>query len=63
MSSNLEKLKTAGVVPDDHTLTDADTSTIENLSDQEVQSLISLKQKLGADFVQRNTRDAPNCFL
>jgi hypothetical protein len=61
--SNLEKLKTAGVVPDNHTLTDADTSTIENLSDQEVQSLISLKQKLGDDFVQRNSRDTPNCFL
>ncbi len=61
--SNLEKLKAAGVVPHDHTLSDADRSTIEDLHDHEVQSLISLKQKLGDDFVKRNTRDTPNCIL
>jgi hypothetical protein len=61
--SNLETLKAAGVVPDNHTLSDTDCSTIENLSDQEVQALISLKQKLGDEFVQRNSRDTPNCFL
>jgi hypothetical protein len=61
--SNLEKLKAAGVVPHDHQLSEADCSTIENLHDHEVQSLISLKQKLGDEFVKRNTRDTPNCFL
>ena len=61
--SNVEKLKAAGVVPHDHKLTDADHSTIETLSETEVQSLINLKQKLGDDFVKRNTRDTPNCIL
>jgi hypothetical protein len=61
--SNLEKLKAGGVVPHDHTLSDEDRSTIENLHEHEVQSLISLKQKLGDEFVKRNTRDTPNCFL
>jgi hypothetical protein len=61
--SNVEKLKAAGVVPHDHKLTDGDHSTIENLSDHEVQSLINLKQKLGDEFVKRNTRDTPNCFI
>jgi hypothetical protein len=61
--SNLEKLKAAGVVPHDHKLSEADCATIENLHEHEVQSLISIKQKLGDEFVKRNTRDTPNCFL
>lgn len=61
--SNLETLLAAGVVPQDHTLTDEDTSTIEALSDSEVQLLIGLKQKLGDEFLQRNSGDIANCFL
>ena len=61
--TNMEKLKAAGVVPEDHTLSDNDSTAVDNLSDHEVQTLIGLKQKLGDDFVQRNTRDKPNCFL
>ena len=61
--SKLEKLKAAGVVPHDHTLSEADVTVIENLHDHEVDTLITLKQKLGDDFVKRNTRDTPNCIL
>jgi hypothetical protein len=61
--TNLEKLIEAGVVPPDHTLTDDDSSVIENLSHLEVACLVDLKQKLGEDFIQRNLRDAANCFL
>ena len=61
--SKLEKLKAAGVVPHDHTLSEADVTIIENLHDHEVDTLIHLKQKLGDDFVKRNTRDTPNCIL
>jgi hypothetical protein len=61
--SNLEKLKAGGVVPHDHKLSEADVTVIETLHEHEVQSLINLKQKLGDDFVKRNTRDTPNCIL
>lgn len=61
--SNLEKLKAAGIVPHDHKLSETDITVIETLHEHEVQSLISIKQKLGDDFVKRNTRDTPNCIL
>ncbi|HWE51018.1 MAG TPA: hypothetical protein VG273_14585 [Bryobacteraceae bacterium] len=61
--TNLETLTTAGVVPPDHTLTDDDKKTIEGLSAHEVQVLVGLKDKLGTEFIHRNTRDAANCIL
>ena len=60
---NLTKLMTAGVVPQDHTLTDDDIGVIHSLSDDEVQSLVSLKEKLGDDFIRRNGQNVANCFL
>ena len=60
---NLTKLMSAGVVPEDHTLTDDDIGVIHSLSDTEVQALVSLKQKLGDDFIQRNGQKVANCFL
>ena len=60
---NLTILMSAGVVPDDHTLTEEDIGVIHTLSDTEVQALISLKQKLGDDFIQRNGQHVANCFL
>jgi len=54
----------AGVVPDDHTLTDADLGIIAALTAAEVEALINLKQKLGDDFIQRNgCQNIANCFL
>jgi len=61
--TNLETLTAAGVVPPDQTLSDDDKKTIESLHPHEVQTLVSLKDKLGTEFVQRNTRDAANCIL
>jgi hypothetical protein len=61
--SNLDTLIEAGLVPTDNTLTDDDKQIIESLSQDEVQSLISLKTKLGDDFILRNTRYAPNCIF
>jgi hypothetical protein len=60
---NLTTLMSAGVVPQDHSLTDADLGVIHSLSDDEVASLINLKQKLGDDFIQRNGQNVANCFL
>ena len=60
---NLTTLMSAGVVPQDHTLTNDDLGVIQALNDAEVQALINLKQKLGDDFIQRNTQDVANCFL
>jgi hypothetical protein len=61
--TNLEKLTTAGLVPHDHSLSDDDKKTIENLHPHEVETLVSLKEKLGTEFIQRNTRDAANCII
>ncbi len=60
---NLTKLMSAGVVPQDHTLTDDDIGVIHSLSDDEVQSLVGLKEKLGEDFIRRNGQNVANCFL
>ncbi len=61
--TNVETLMEAGVVPGDHTLTSDEVSVINGLSASEVQALISIKQKLGDDFIQRNVVDSANCFL
>jgi hypothetical protein len=61
--SHLETLIAAGVIPHDHTLSAEDRSTIENLSPNEIQALVSLKQKLGDDFIKRNGHDTANCIL
>ncbi len=60
---NLTKLTSAGVVPQNHTLTDADLGIIATLTAAEVQALVNLKQKLGDDFIQRNGQNVANCFL
>ncbi len=60
---NLKKLTSAGVVPHDHTLTDADLGIIAALTAAEVEALINLKHKLGDDFIQRNGKNVANCFL
>ena len=62
--SNLETLIAAGIVPEDHTLSDDDSQVIETLTHHEVQALVSLKEKLGDDLIRRNCgSDVPNFFL
>ena len=49
--TNLERLKQAGMVPDDYEFNSSEEAAIESLSSQEVDSLISSKNKLGEDFI------------
>jgi len=49
--TNIEKLKEAGLIPDDYEFDGDEQSAIESLSQQEVEALISSKEKLGADFI------------
>ena len=60
---NLNALMSAGVVPEDHSLTDDDLGIIAALNAAEIEALINLKQKLGDDFIQRNGQNVANCFL
>jgi hypothetical protein len=62
--SNIEALKAANVIPQNHTLTSDDIDTINDLSPSEVDTIIALKAKLGDEFIQRNVSNGPaNCFL
>ncbi len=49
--TNLERLEQAGVVPEDYEFNESEKSAIESLSSQEVDSLISSKNKLGEAFI------------
>lgn len=46
MSTKLEKLKQAGIVGAPHAITADDESVVNNLTDDEVNALISVKAKL-----------------
>ena len=61
--ANIDTLISAGIIPQYNTLSDDDIKTVNSLSDDEVDTLIAVKSKLGDNFLQRNVRDAPNCFL
>jgi hypothetical protein len=61
--TNYDTLVNAGIIPATNSLTDSDISTINNLTPDEVNAMLALKSALGADFLQRNTINAPNCFL
>jgi len=50
--TNLERLKEAGLVPDEYEFDQDEETAIESLSSEEVNALISSKEKLGADFIQ-----------
>jgi hypothetical protein len=49
--TNLERLKQAGLVPDDYEFDQNEEAAIESLTNEEVNALISSKQKLGEDFI------------
>ena len=53
--TNLERLKEADLVPDDQEFDEDETAAIESLSYAEVNALISSKQKLGEDFINKHT--------
>jgi len=52
--TNLERLKQAGLVPNDYEFDEGEQTAIESLSSQEVDSLISSKNKLGEDFINEH---------
>jgi len=52
--SNIATLQNAGLIPQNATFNAADTQTIESLSQDEVDALISISQKLTPDFIARN---------
>lgn len=55
MADNVSKLKEHGLIHKQANLSDADKATVNGLSETEVNSLISLKAKLPADFIKRHT--------
>jgi hypothetical protein len=52
--TNIERLTEAGVVDDDYKFDDDEKEAIEALSHQEVNAIISSKDKLGEDFIKKH---------
>jgi hypothetical protein len=52
--TNLEKLEEAGLVAYGHKFDDDEKDAIESLSEDEVDSLISGKEKLGEAFIKKH---------
>lgn len=52
--TNLEKLQEANLVDADYKLNEKDREAIESLTDSEVDSLISSKEKLGESFIRKH---------
>jgi hypothetical protein len=52
-TDNKTRLEQAGIIKQGHVFSPQDTATLENLSPQEVDSLIQIGQKLGPDFLHR----------
>ncbi len=55
--SNVDRLQQAGLIQVQHTLTDDETNTINQLSGSEVDALISVRAKLGDDFFTKKVPD------
>jgi len=51
--TNVERLQTAGLLQSPHLLTDDEEDKLNQLSSTEVDTLISVRDKLGADFFAR----------
>jgi hypothetical protein len=53
----MERLKDAGIVHPQHTMSEHDQRLVETLSKEEVEALISVKHKLGDDFVKKTMKE------
>ena len=53
--TNMELLKQAGLIEAGHTFSREDHHLIESLTKDEVNALISVRAKVGEDFLHRNT--------
>ena len=53
--TNMERLTTAGIIPKDYDkLSDTEKATINGLSADEVEAIISAASKMGHDFVKKH---------
>lgn len=53
--TNMDRLTTAGVIPENYDkLTDAEKATIDGLSAEEVNAIISAAAKMGPDFLKKH---------
>jgi len=51
-TTNIDRLKQAGLVPDETQLTSDHLQIIQSLTTDEVDQLIALRDRLGVDFVE-----------
>jgi len=58
MASNLERLKAAGVVPDDAKLSTAELAVIDGLDAKEMETLIGIREKLGDQMAKEQEKSA-----
>ena len=54
--NNFERLQTAGLIDVQHSLTNDEIASINQLSSSEVDALISVRAKLGDDFFNRKVK-------
>ena len=54
--SNFERLQSAGLIDVQHSLTNDEIASINQLSASEVDALISVRAKLGDDFFSRKVK-------
>ncbi len=54
--SNFERLQAAGLIDVQHSLTNDEITSINQLSSTEVDALISVRAKLGDDFFSRKVK-------
>ncbi|MDE3064000.1 MAG: hypothetical protein KGJ51_13215 [Acidobacteriota bacterium] len=54
--SNFERLQSAGLIDVQHSLTNDEITSINQLSSTEVDALISVRAKLGDDFFSRKVK-------
>jgi len=52
--SNVDRLIEEGIIAKDYALSDEDRDALEGLSDEELQALIDLRNKLGDEFIGRH---------
>jgi hypothetical protein len=53
--SVFERLERSGLIRTGHHFSEEDKRLLESLSQEEAEALISVKRKLGEDFLKRNT--------
>ena len=53
--SNLERLERAGLIRSGYEFSQEDKRLLDGLSEEEVEALISVKRKVGEDFLRRHT--------